>query len=488
MHMAQHSERRVSGQPNTTSVPETIQFRETTRFSGAYLREIASRADEYLNAYPDSTRDELVDTISLKESERPRVDTAIDALNQLSTLEVRRDEIGGKIRTFIIQQMIPPGRIVYEAVWTGIKPECLTKPKEEPKLQKAAEPTAQYPFRSARAPQDRVTFESFIDRKRRERDERRLENTRRAEFDKISEEKKSLRDVIVDRGLEIGEAVLANSEMKIELGEDQTAIISYRTYEINPDGTRVYAVVDRNTGIYEEGYAWKSKMSIRADVMVYLRAKAQEQEYAVNTKLTIPDAYRPEDIVVPTSEQVYVRALELGLLQIEHSSDGVRFMFAVFSNKLYPIDLSRNIVEFTTFFDKGERPIRPQFADFLRVKKAELEAITTTNNPEDTTFQAYNRALEDGSLIVRVDEKGEVVFSWKYGEAEGTSFYADIDIEKGRTKPYELSFIGDALTPQFIALLKSEKDRFKNNPTIARELMEKTNSSSRQVVSMHVSR
>ncbi|TSC90406.1 MAG: hypothetical protein G01um10145_78 [Microgenomates group bacterium Gr01-1014_5] len=133
------------------------QLRETTSFSGTYLKEIASRADEYLHAYPDATRDELVETISLEESERPLVDVALDALNQISVLEVKGDEIGNRVRAFVVQTMTPPGSTVYETTWTGEKPESLTRETESPRHPEVSKPAeVQYPFRPAgQKPTDR---------------------------------------------------------------------------------------------------------------------------------------------------------------------------------------------------------------------------------------------------------------------------------------------------------------------------------------------
>ncbi len=129
--MQKNVEKRAPGQPKPPSDPNTPEIRELARFSGAYLHEIVRRVDEYTQFYPTATdRHDLVRTISLKASERPQIDLALDVLDRLSILGIKRAEVGIRVRTFIVREQITsPGGIFYKPIWNG------ERPKQEPEPQ-----------------------------------------------------------------------------------------------------------------------------------------------------------------------------------------------------------------------------------------------------------------------------------------------------------------------------------------------------------------
>lgn len=502
--MARHSERR-SEQTQPPSAPTGPRWQEVTRFPSVKLREINNSAIAFVDAHPGCSKEDLVAHISTSINEKPsRVDMALVVINQLGSLSQRPvadglpeypkhivgpDDLTGEV--VIRVDLNKPGKkLIYEVKWAEEEPESLKEPKtqaiSEPRKRRSAFQfeTVEYRAmeRSGRILQDQ--------REARERLEKfRQEKAQRAELEKIVAEKNELREVIIDRGKDIAETNLANKRLKIELDEDGRAVVLFNEGVIDPQ----YVVVDRATGEYDAGMYIKYKVSVRADVMRYVEIKAQEMERAANPEAPDPAQYRPADMS-QTPEQVYNRAIELGLLKVDTSQEEVRFSLTQFPFGGYdtveietPIDLERGVSLKARLIDE-EHSIHPQFVEFLKGKKTELErAKPASENQDDSTRRLYERALEDGSLVVRIEEDGKVIFSWRYGRQDGVGFYADIDVAKGRTKPHEFNFQGDPLTSQFTALLKKEEARLNVDKKSAQALAEKTNIPGREVVNINVS-
>lgn len=383
--MIRHPERRLPGQPNPPTAPKGPQFREVTRFSGVYLKEIWQRVNEYDQFYPDGDRDELVQTISLEASEQPRVNRALDALNQLSVLGIKKGEIGSRVRTFVVQQMTPPGRAVYDVTWAGVKPESLAKPKEPSKTSQLQSPTLHgqpmqvaYPFKTQaqriQAQNERDTQSDKEPRRENRHDRRKRQRREVEELERQAKERAAIEDVIIDRGRELGELHLEKQMIKIELGKDNEAVILYRPlFRTNPDGTPKYAEVDRATGHLPEDDILFYDRVFRPDMLRYFEVKAQTLEGKV------AEPYSPFPLTPDELQDVYDRALQAEIIRVECTpQSGVEFYYLVLlgfmQHKYYgKMDLERMIVEPTEISQK-EQPLNPQFAEFLRLKKAELES------------------------------------------------------------------------------------------------------------------
>lgn len=323
---------------------------EITRFSGSQLQDIDSRVTEYLHTNSDSTREEAVGQMAASEKQASRIELALDTLNQLS--QVNRS--GQDVISVIVRQDVNSSisrirgakHLYYEIGWIN---EPDKKPEPEPVPKPVEKPVA-YPFITEKQRAGGDSYREFREKRRQEREEQ----------ERIEAERKQIESVVIDIGREVGEKSLAQGTVKIELGEDGSAVILFNENAvINPDGTPKYVVVDRKTGEYNDWYA------IRPEVLLYYEVQAQKLEGK-------DGVYTPSLVVADTLQETYDLAVKRKIITVQYGETGVGFYYhgSIWGSSVsWRMDLKRELA----IFSSSIRPLNPQFVDFLKKKKAELE-------------------------------------------------------------------------------------------------------------------
>lgn len=291
---------------------------------GEYLRDVKKNVEELYEGQPLSERydrDYIAQTIAITPEEAPRVQTALDALNQLEAIKMPVTQVE---RFSVVN--FEDGKTVYQ--FKKVSPE------------KAAS--------ERRADQ-------------RERRRQQEEETKKRE-----RERESIDSVVIDKGLEIGEASLKADVVRIQLDENGKAVVLYKSFGD-------YVKVDRKTGSYKRFEGSILDYALREDVMHFYDHKARELEGEEVGE------YSPRAVKQEVLEDTYHRAVESKILDIQRwSGNEVQFFYQGFGGFIGPrygqVVLDENkVVEDIGGFIPKERPLNSQFGEFLKQKKAELE-------------------------------------------------------------------------------------------------------------------
>lgn len=335
-------------------------LREVTRFFGSQLQDIGTKVTSWLQTHPESTRDQAVSQLAKTEKEANRIQLGLDVLNQLSVI----DRDGNDVQNIIVRedtkstiQKDPPGQhhYYYEIDWIN-EPDEKPTPPPAPVVQAHTQKPV-YPFKTAA---EQAAEKAAFQRRRQSQLERRLEDER------IQDENEAIREVIIDRGRELGEECMEGEVMRIELGDDGIAVILRSTAFGDLQ-------VNRQNGRFgEELFLFADQ--IRRDVLAYVEVLAKKLEGRE------VDEYSPDQLDPQVIEDTYERAIRHKMLLVERSPETgiVEFYYLSYSDIVdfthyERIDLGRMVVELSNDLLNKKRPIRPQFVEFLRQKKAELE-------------------------------------------------------------------------------------------------------------------
>jgi hypothetical protein len=100
----------------------------------------------------------------------------------------------------------------------------------------------------------------------------------------------------------------------------------------------------------------------------------------------VPPDYAPPPLTPEECSKAYADAQNLGLLNLEETSTGFQFgyanrpgdlLFEIYQ-KLFPsysqVNLDKGLVRIETGFRPRNRPLHPDFVEFLRKKKSALDA------------------------------------------------------------------------------------------------------------------
>lgn len=349
---------------------ENRKLLEVTQFSGRLLQNIDARTTSYLNANPGTTRSEAVAQLTGKDKEARRMQSGLDILNQLSVVS----RIAEDVRSVIVRRDINSGIYWYEIDWVNPpieKPAATAQPAT-----KARSGQSIYPFKTAEQRQtDRA---SRINEAREKRQRKRADQeAREREQERERAEREVINGVVIDAVRETTQQIMKDGFLKIELGEDDKAVILYREF-----GFGEYSVIDRENGTYnthgDKSPLWKN--SINPAYCRYFNILAQQAE---GQKVE----YTPEPHTPEVCQDTYERALKVGLLRVVQDEEKgtvfqyVRYAHTTLFTFLYGIygemDLERNVVIANTSLDPERiRPIHPDFAEFLRQKKVELDSQT----------------------------------------------------------------------------------------------------------------
>lgn len=329
-------------------------LREVTRFFGPYLQNIDTGFAEWLQTHPELSRVQIVGCLAKTEKEANRIQLGLDVLNQLRVV----DRNGKDVRTVVVREDISstiqngPGRhhYYYEIDWIN-KPD--EKPVPPPVSVKPRAEKPVYPFTTQA---EREAKRAASQRRRQSQLERRWEEER------IQAERTAIGEVVIDRGRELGEECMKGGVIRVELGDDGIAVISRST----PFGNER---VDRQNGKFGERLP---SMRLRHDVLAYVEVLAQKLEGSE------VDEYSPNQLDPTVIEDTYERAIQHRMIIVKpNPHGGIEFYYSFLSpspfvSNYQRIDLNRGVIENKGLF-REERPIRPQFIEFLRQKKAELE-------------------------------------------------------------------------------------------------------------------
>ncbi len=183
--------------------------------------------------------------------------------------------------------------------------------------------------------------------------------------------------MVIDRGKEVCQNLIDSESIKIELGEKGSAVILYREYR-----REEYKQVDRETGEYhpypEENFLlYPYTNSITPESLRYYNILAKQME---GKKVV----YLPTPLTLDVCEDIYQRALKIGVIRIRQNPDeGTLFQYVLPEAHLGPIylhanygkmNLEENTVDASTIYHNRTRPIHSDFANFLKLKKAELDS------------------------------------------------------------------------------------------------------------------
>lgn len=340
---------------------ENRRLLDVTQFRGNLLQDINDKTSSYLKEHPSATRDEAVTQLDMN-MKPARIQSALDVLNQLSTI----GRSGEDIRFVTVRQDLNKGSYWYEIDWIN---EPVEKPASPPQAAPQMRPTPPpiYPFKTAAQRAAEREEEKQVSRLKERMIRESIKNREDAEKRRIE----VINRVIINTVREDTDQLIEDRKLKIDLGKDGVAVISYRKYLFEQ-----YSVVDREKGTYQYGFR-SLEEQIDPKYFHYFSILAQQAE---GKKVEyVPDPYPPM-----ICQYAYYHALELGLLRIvQNPNKGtifqyVRHNFFTLYNFIYgtygDMDLERNIV--TTSIPtnpNATRPINPEFAEFLKQKKIELD-------------------------------------------------------------------------------------------------------------------
>lgn len=289
----------------------------------------------------------------------------MDILNQLYLI----GKTGNDVRSIVVREDMNRCTYWYEIDWVNPpaeKPVTPAQPRPQAKSDQII-----YPFKTA---EQRLREGGEIaeakERRRRQREEK---EARAKEEERKRAEIEAINGVVIDVVRETTEQLIKDNYLKIELGEDGKAVILYREL-----GFRGYNPIDRENGTFKK-YAdslWTD--SIKPEFLSYFNVLAQQaegQEVSYTTSRHTPEV----------CQAGYERALKAGLLIVYQDPEkDTTFYYTRYSQPpIYSfllrshgeMDLERNVVIAGTFSDiEKVRPIHPDFANFLRQKKIELDS------------------------------------------------------------------------------------------------------------------
>lgn len=327
---------------------------EVTRFTSGQLGEISTSVRSYLSEHPDTTRYEAVNALGQQNVKQiKRIDKGLDVLNQLSIVNRNHADL----RSLIVREDLNSTaehadgthHLYYEIDWENA-PDVKTEPVAKP---------------SPRAGKDNKKQEPAGERQTHVPRNPAAERKQRREIAETEAERTVLEEVMFDKGRELYRANIQSEMISLEHGDDGVIKVMYRPHGIFGDTLQV----DRGTGVYKEFY---SSYVFRADLLRFINTEAEKLEGKQPSEY-MPDNYNP-DVINAT----YERALELGILHVgSDSQKNISFMYSTVTGLLSAgtrrIDLEEGKIVKGLFAQ--ERPLHPQFVEFLRSKKAELEDV-----------------------------------------------------------------------------------------------------------------
>jgi hypothetical protein len=346
-------------------------FLEVTRFVGRHLTEIEEQVKLVVHDNVLTTRAELEALLDLSGKKAERFNLGLDILNQLSVLSKK----GADVNSVVVYQV--PGTEVYK--FDGRqgrgKPhyrysiDWINAPEEVTPEPPKAEPQVIYPFktaaqREAELPPSVIAEREQANKRKKKRQEReRLDREKRAEVEAV-------KTVMLD-GIRQGVDYSINQNLiKIENDDQGQASVYFRKHTHQD-----FSLVDRESGEFiEPGFGEKS--SFNAETLTYLRFLADQSE---GKEVIYPGPAKQPDEVY---QDIYERAIMVGVLSpYKHPESGLVFYFEdpnrvfVLIRQARVIDLENNIVK-AGYWDTVEYCLNPHFTEFLKAKKAQLEAGT----------------------------------------------------------------------------------------------------------------
>ncbi len=359
---------------------------KVAQFTASDLRDIGAGVSLYLQQNSTKKREHAARHIARKGLPVRRVQTGLDVINQLaavglSWVDVRSIVVHEDTNSTVqktadeLKNRAGEGQhhVWYEIDW--VKPPDL-RPEAPPR------PAAHVQRTTPALTPEQIA--SRAEQRRRDQERNRLAREAREERDRQERratwEREMIDNVVIDNVRQTGEAVIQAGKVKVELGEDGAAVLLYKKYASDP-----YQAVDRNTGKYQEeqGYSWLNQAFDRR-FLRYFNALAEQAEGKETP-------YAPEPLSEAYCQGTYERALKADMIRIIKDPErGTTFQYAGFPHhqaieygtlfmKNYGLmDLDRNIVYVTIAGTmKIERLIHPDFAKFLTMKKAELDAVNS---------------------------------------------------------------------------------------------------------------
>lgn len=356
-------------------------LQEVTRFKGVELADIETKIKGYLGNNPESNRAHAVAHFCQTDRQVSRMEAGVDILNQLSIenrggADIRnvivRADLNSRVERASDEEKTRSGEgrphYQYEIAWIN-EPEAK---KIEPKIKT---PTKQPEDKGGRT--RLPSSPSYEERQSRKQSEQQ----RRGEEQKTFKERQEIEEVIIDRIKEVGEWALTTERVKLELSDSGQAIILYNEeYIRNQDGTKRYSEVNSADGSYTFehqtfGTSYPRTGRLQPEILEFIKSEANKLEG--KEPLYKPRELDPEDI-----KTYYERAVKAGVIQPESNpEDGVNFYYL--SSDILNLfrggrrmNLDTGVIEpypnarteYAT-----TRPIHPQFAEYLKEKKSELE-------------------------------------------------------------------------------------------------------------------
>lgn len=357
---------------------------KVAQFSGEDLRNIDVGVTAYLAQNPGKKRDHAVQHISDKRLPVKRVQVALDTLNQLGAVgkswaDIRSIEIHEDTNNAVSSESKEGKHKAGEGephLWYTVDWINPPKPVVPEHIQKAQQILAESQ-RRREAEERRRQSEERRERARQRKAESQ-EQMRRLmqEHDMLTWQRELIDDAVIDNGMQNGNALLHNGQIKIDLGEDGIATILLRQWGD-------YHVVDRTTGAYKkDGESSLFSPRIKQNLMRYFNFRADQAEGK-------DIEYAPEPLSKVLCEDIFKRAIDGEMIRVVKDPErGTVFQYAGFPNsgaiqygslfmKNYAaMDLDTNTVKVIIggiVNEEFERPIHPHFAEFLREKKAALD-------------------------------------------------------------------------------------------------------------------
>jgi hypothetical protein len=372
---------RKGRQPTPSSTPKRPSYREVTQFRGSDLQEIHQKVIGFtgVEPNPDLSRDEISVGLGLKPKEADRIDKGLDIINQLSVIGFGPADIRSVVVYEMLQDQIEVGPATgqnhyhYNITWSN-PPEY--KPTPQPERPQArqrrsyhGEPRNVYPEPRAGA------FEEDI-----QREKVRVQQENRDQMSVFARMSKriNLDNIVIDpiadkafRSIDAGFTIIGTNE-------EGEGVILFSAF-----GKNNHHEVNRSNGSIPA----TSPLAIPLEPGIF----NIYNEVASQIEGRVSEEYKPLPLTPAICSDIYEQVLANGMLRQFQTDQGIEFGYANDPGTLLfeliqalrpdyrKVDLTNN----TVIMDREERngtrhrPIHPDFAEFLRQKKSELDSQLT---------------------------------------------------------------------------------------------------------------